>query len=87
MTAELTDFALLDPEFLAATERFTQDYLPESAAVPSLVQPADPSLCLDAPGTALLKERGFEVRVVPQAGHCIHRDDLPAFLKSLDGWV
>ncbi|WND39237.1 alpha/beta hydrolase [Streptomyces sp. BB1-1-1] len=87
VAAELAGFALFDPEFLSATDRFAQDYLPESAVVPSLVQLADPSLCVDAQGAALLKERGFEVRVVPQAGHCIHRDDPQAFLKSLDGWI
>ncbi|MFE0804240.1 alpha/beta fold hydrolase [Streptomyces sp. NPDC058812] len=87
VAAELAGFALFDPEFLSATARFAQDYLPESAVVPSLVQLADPSLCVDAQGAALLKERGFEVRVVPRAGHCIHRDDPQAFLKSLDGWI
>lgn len=87
VAAELAGFALFDPEFLSAMDGFAQDYLPESAVVPSLVQLADPSLCVDAQGAALLKERGFEVRVVPQAGHCIHRDDPQAFLKSLDGWI
>lgn len=87
VAAELAGFALFDPEFLTATEEFAQDYLPEAPVVPSLVQLSDPSLCVDAQGAALLERRGFEVRVVPQAGHCIHRDDLPGFLKSLAGWI
>jgi len=87
VVAELAGFALFDPEFLSGVEHFDQDYLPESAVVPSLVQLSDPSLCVDVHGAALLKQRGFEVCRVPQAGHCIHRDDLPAFLKSLDGWI
>ncbi|MFB6549641.1 alpha/beta fold hydrolase [Streptomyces sp. NPDC056405] len=87
VAAELAGFGLFDPQFLTATSRFAQDYLPETAVVPSLVQLADPSLCVDARGAALLKERGLEVRVVPRTGHCIHRDDPQAFLKSLDGWI
>jgi pimeloyl-ACP methyl ester carboxylesterase len=87
VAAELAGFALFDPEFLSATERFPQEYLPESAVVPSLVQLSDPSLCIDTRGAALLKERGFEVSVVPETGHCIHRDDLKGFLTSLDGWI
>ncbi|MEU3895065.1 alpha/beta hydrolase [Streptomyces sp. NPDC045251] len=87
VAAELAGFSLFDPGFLRATSRFERDYLPTSAVVPSLVQLADPSLCVDAAGAAQLEERGFQVRVVPRAGHCIHRDDPQAFLKSLDGWI
>ncbi|MEU6673924.1 alpha/beta hydrolase [Streptomyces sp. NPDC046925] len=87
VAAELSGFALFDPEFLSCVERFEQSYLPESAVVPSLVQLADPSLCIDSRGVAQLEERGFEVCRVPRAGHCIHRDDPQAFLKSLDGWI
>ncbi|SDJ39546.1 alpha/beta fold hydrolase [Streptomyces indicus] len=87
IAAELAGFALFDAELLTAMGDFEQDYLPPSALVPSLVQLADPSLCVDAKGQELLRERGFEVRVVPGAGHCIHRDDLGGFLASLDGWI
>ncbi|WP_217251080.1 alpha/beta fold hydrolase [Streptomyces sp. AC602_WCS936] len=87
VAAELAGFSLFDPGFLHATRRFERDYLPKSAVVPSLVQLADPSLCVDAAGAALLEERGFQVRVVPRTGHCIHRDDPQAFLQSLDGWI
>ncbi|MFH8487729.1 alpha/beta fold hydrolase [Streptomyces longisporoflavus] len=87
VAAELAGFALFDPEFLSSVEHFEQHYLPESAVVPSLVQLADPSLCIDSRGVARLEERGFAVCRVPRAGHCIHRDDPQAFLKSLDGWI
>ncbi|MFF7607775.1 alpha/beta fold hydrolase [Streptomyces parvulus] len=87
VAAELAGFALFDPGFLDATERFAQDYLPERAVVPSLVQLADPSLCIDTRGAGRLRERGFEVCVVPRSGHCVHRDDPQGFLKSLDGWI
>ncbi len=87
VAAELAGFALFDPEFFTALETFEPDYLPASAVVPSLVQLADPSLCLTADDAARLKERGFEVRTVAGAGHCIHRDDLAGFLDSLDGWI
>ncbi|WP_455355680.1 alpha/beta fold hydrolase [Streptomyces sp. SYSU K217416] len=85
--AELAGFGLFDPEFLDGVQGFDQDYLPDTAVVPSLVQLAEPSLCVDAQAAERLKERGFEVRIVPGSGHCIHRDDLPAFLTSLDGWI
>ncbi|WP_395570475.1 alpha/beta fold hydrolase [Streptomyces sp. BK79] len=87
VAAELAGFSLFDPAFLEATRRFEQDYLPPSAVVPSLVQLADPSLCVDDRAAALLEKRGFQVCVVPRTGHCVHRDDPQAFLDSLDGWI
>ncbi len=64
-----------------------RDLLPVKPVVPSLVQLADPSLIIDAARAALLRERGFEVRVVPGAGHTIQRDDFDGFMASLDGWI
>ncbi|MFI8854139.1 alpha/beta fold hydrolase [Streptomyces sp. NPDC053499] len=87
VAAEAAGFGLFDVAFLDGVAEFDGAYLPERAGVPSLVQLADPSLCVDAEGAALLRERGFEVRVVPGTGHCIHRDDLEGFLRSLEGWV
>ncbi|MET9254924.1 alpha/beta hydrolase [Streptomyces sp. NPDC003717] len=87
VAAELAGFALFDPEFFTALPAFPQDYLPAAAEVPSLVQLADPSLCLTADDAARLKEAGFEIRTVPGAGHCVHRDDPAGFLASLDGWI
>ncbi|GAB2498995.1 alpha/beta fold hydrolase [Nocardiopsis aegyptia] len=86
--AELAGFAAFDPAFFdVVTEAAAEDRLPAKAVVPSLVQLADPSFTVDADGARLLAERGFTVRVVEGAGHCVHRDDLPGFLASLDGWI
>ncbi|WP_214409809.1 alpha/beta fold hydrolase [Sphaerisporangium fuscum] len=85
--AELAGLALVDPAFLDEAAALDADYLPERPCVPSLVQLADPSLALTDAEVALLRERGFETRTVKGAGHCIHLDDLPGFLASLDGWI
>jgi len=61
--------------------------LPEAPAVPSLVQLADQSFLIGPEDAAQLRERGFEVRTVPGAGHTIHRDDFEGFMASLDGWI
>ncbi|MCY9787723.1 alpha/beta hydrolase [Nocardiopsis sp. EMB25] len=86
--AELAGFAAFDPDFFdVVTEASAKDRVPTTAAVPSLVQLADPSFTVDEDGARLLAERGFTVRTVAGAGHCIHRDDYPAFLASLEGWL
>ncbi|MCP3818475.1 alpha/beta hydrolase [Streptomyces sp. A3M-1-3] len=85
--AELAGFALFDRAFLGSVAGFDGDYLPLAPAVPSLVQLADPSLTIDASAAELLRERGFDVTVVAGTGHCIHRDDLDAFMASLKGWI
>lgn len=82
--AELAGFALFDAEFFGGVKG---TYLPQEAVVPSLVQLADPSFTVRPDEAALLESRGFEVRVVKGAGHCIHRDDFPAFMASLEGWI
>lgn len=88
IAAELVGFAAFDPAFFdVIADASAHDPMPAKAVVPSLVQLADPSLTVDAEGVRLLAERGFEVRTVAGAGHCIHRDDLPGFLASLDGWL
>lgn len=61
--------------------------VPAGPVVPSLVQLADPSFLIPPERATLLRQRGFEVRPVPGAGHTIHRDDLEAFMASLEGWV
>ncbi|MGA4959456.1 alpha/beta fold hydrolase [Streptomyces lavendulocolor] len=63
------------------------DLTPLAPVVPSLVTPADPSRLVPAERAALLRERGFEVRVVRGAGHTVHRDDFDAFMDALDGWA
>ncbi|WP_157246761.1 alpha/beta fold hydrolase [Nonomuraea typhae] len=85
--AELAGFALFDPAFLDGVAGFAPDYLPAAPIVPSLVQLADPSFTVKPGAAAELAGRGFEIRTVTGAGHCIHRDDLPGFMSSLDGWI
>ncbi|WP_327092049.1 alpha/beta hydrolase [Nonomuraea sp. NBC_01738] len=85
--AELKGFALFDASFLDGVSGFDGDYLPASPVVPSLVQLADPSLTIKPETAELLAARGFEVRTVRAAGHCVHRDDLPGFMASLEGWI
>lgn len=63
------------------------DHTPGRAVVPSLLQLADPSELVPPDRAEELRRAGFEVRVVPGAGHSIHRDDYEGFLASLDGWI
>jgi pimeloyl-ACP methyl ester carboxylesterase len=78
---------LFDFDFLTAVGAFDPDYLPSAPAVHSLLQLADPSLTIRPETAAELAARGFKVRVVPDTGHCIHRDDLDGFFASLEGFV
>ncbi|WP_331767036.1 hypothetical protein [Embleya sp. NBC_00896] len=64
-----------------------QDYVPAAPVVPSLIQSAEHSFIVTPALNEELRANGFEVRVVPNVGHCIHRDDFDAFMKSLDGWI
>ncbi|MFJ6215393.1 alpha/beta fold hydrolase [Streptomyces sp. NPDC092296] len=85
---ELATLALWDPDTGGGLAGVAgRALLPERPAVPSLVQLADPSFMIGPEHAAELARRGFEVRTVAGAGHTIHRDDLPGFLSSLDGWV
>lgn len=63
------------------------DYTPARPVVPSLVQLADPSDLVPPDQVERLVEAGFEVRVVPGAGHSIHRDDYQGFVAGLDAWL
>jgi pimeloyl-ACP methyl ester carboxylesterase len=63
------------------------DYTPETPVVPSLVLLADPSDLVPPERAERLRAAGFVVRVVPGAGHSIHRDDYEGFLQGLDGWI
>lgn len=87
IVAEEAGFQLFDPEFFDSLAAFAPDYLPAAPTRPSLVQLADPSLTIDADTAAELARRGYEVRTVAGAGHCIHRDDPKGFLASLEGWI
>ena len=85
---ELETLALWDRAGAAALSPLAgRLLLPERAAVPSLVVTADPSRLVRAEDVALLRERGFEVRTVPDAGHTIHRDDFAGLMTALEGWI
>ncbi|RSS80304.1 alpha/beta fold hydrolase [Streptomyces sp. WAC06614] len=85
---ELQTLALWDETSALGLARSAgQDLLPAAAVVPSLVQLADPSFLIPPERARVLKERGFEVRSVPGAGHTIHRDDFDGFMASLEGWI
>ncbi len=88
IAAEMEGLARFDPAYLASFGDLTgRDFLPLTAVVPSLIQLADPSEMLDEAQIELLRTRGFEIVSVPDTGHCIHCDDLPGFMKSLEGWI
>ncbi|GAA1570410.1 hypothetical protein GCM10009678_61470 [Actinomadura kijaniata] len=82
--AELRGFAAFDADGVRLPLR---DRVPAEPVVPSLVQAADPSPLVSPALAEDLRGRGFEVRVVPDTGHCVHRDDLEGFLESLEGWI
>jgi pimeloyl-ACP methyl ester carboxylesterase len=63
------------------------NHVPDRAVVPSLLQLADPSELVPPPMAERLRQAGFEVRVVPGAGHSIHRDDYDGFVRGLEGWL
>jgi pimeloyl-ACP methyl ester carboxylesterase len=88
IAAELASIALFDPAVAISLVSITgRSFLPAGPVVPSLVQLADPSFVVPPAAADELRRRGFEVVTVPGTGHCIHRDDLPAFFASLDGWI
>ncbi|MER7704723.1 alpha/beta fold hydrolase [Kitasatospora sp. NPDC097605] len=85
---ELATLARWDPDTaLALSALHGRAALPGAPAVPSLVQLADNSWLIGPEDAATLRGLGYQVRTVAGAGHTIHRDDLPGFLASLDGWL
>ncbi|MBB5872134.1 pimeloyl-ACP methyl ester carboxylesterase [Allocatelliglobosispora scoriae] len=83
IAAEVAGFALFDRAAAdVLVEAGGRDFMPERAVVPSLVQLADPSSLINAAAADRLRARGFQVETIPATGHCIHRDDLSAFLTS-----
>jgi pimeloyl-ACP methyl ester carboxylesterase len=63
------------------------DHMPRTATVPSLVMIADPSGVVRPDHVAELRAGGFDVQVVPGAGHSIFRDDFAGFMNCLNGWL
>ncbi|MEV6973832.1 alpha/beta fold hydrolase [Kitasatospora sp. NPDC093806] len=86
---ELATLADWDPDSaLALSALADRAELPGTApAVPSLVQVAGRGFVIAPEDAERLRGLGYEVRTVAGAGHTIHRDDLPGFLASLDGWL
>ncbi|WP_159941826.1 MULTISPECIES: alpha/beta fold hydrolase [unclassified Nocardiopsis] len=86
---EVRGFAAFDPEFFdfVAAEIAGRDLLPAGPVVPSLVLRGENSITVTPQAARELADRGFTVRVVGGAGHCVHRDDLPGFLAALEGWL
>ncbi|MCB5164309.1 alpha/beta hydrolase [Streptomyces bambusae] len=87
---ELATLALWDESTalgLGGTALAGGGLMPDTPAVPSMVQLADPSFLVSPEQAAALASRGFEVRTVPGAGHTIHRDDFDGFMASLSGWL
>lgn len=86
--AKLAALACWDPETATSfLDGQPWDFTPAAPVVPSLVQLADPSDLVPPERAERLRTAGFEVRVVPGAGHSIHRDDYEGFLAGLDGWI
>jgi pimeloyl-ACP methyl ester carboxylesterase len=74
----------------ATTEFIVTDFDvfdPAPPTVPALLMLADPSTLVAPDRAAELEKMGFEVRVVPGAGHVIHNDDFAGFRTALDGWL
>ncbi|MEU0256609.1 alpha/beta hydrolase [Streptomyces sp. NPDC006184] len=84
--AELAGYARWDVRAIEWLQS-DRDLIPARAEVPSLVQGAGDHHLVPDELAERLRERGFEVVYVPDTGHCIHRDDVDGFLKSLDGWL
>ncbi|HVW44113.1 MAG TPA: alpha/beta fold hydrolase [Amycolatopsis sp.] len=75
-----------DPETVAVARDYPGHRTVPPAA-PSLVLAAEVEPMVDDAMAGRLRAEGFEVRVVPGAGHVIHNDDFDGFLVALDGWL
>jgi pimeloyl-ACP methyl ester carboxylesterase len=84
--AEADDFTRFDRKALSFL-RGDEMTAPTEMVVPSLLVLADGSRLVGTELADRLRTIGFEVRVVPGAGHTVNRDDFDGFLKALDGWI
>jgi pimeloyl-ACP methyl ester carboxylesterase len=84
--AKLVALGRWDPE-TALRGGVPWDHRPAAPVVPSLVLLADPSELVPPSDARKFGEAGFEVRVIPGAGHSIHRDDYHGFIIALAGWI
>jgi pimeloyl-ACP methyl ester carboxylesterase len=83
VAAEQAGFAAWDVKVLDEVGLFADLDVP-APKIPSLVQAADPSSLISPEYGDQLRTLGYEVRFVPNTGHCIFRDDLAGFMASLD---
>lgn len=85
--AKLAALELWDPATTAHGADGGWDLTPSRPVVPSMVLLADSSELVPPAEAERLRQAGFEVRVVPGAGHSIHRDDYEGFVAGLDSWL
>jgi pimeloyl-ACP methyl ester carboxylesterase len=79
--AELAARACWDPRSLADLLRYDMPAPPERTDGSDLVLLAErPMVPLDVDG---LRDRGYGVTTIPNAGHNLHHDNLPCFLNAL----
>lgn len=64
-----------------------RDLTPSATDVPSMELVADPSAYLSQAELKRLAARGFEIRKVPGAGHCVWFGFFDEFMSALDGWI
>jgi pimeloyl-ACP methyl ester carboxylesterase len=83
VAAEQAGYAAWDVKVLDEVAAFGDLDVP-APKIPSLVQAADPSFLISPEYGGQLRGLGYEVRFVPNTGHCIFRDDLAGFMTSLD---
>jgi pimeloyl-ACP methyl ester carboxylesterase len=86
VAAEQTGYAAWDLTVMDEVAAFGDLDVP-APKIPSLVQAADPSFLISPEYGEQLRGLGYEVRFVPDTGHCIFRDDLAGFMISLYGWI
>jgi pimeloyl-ACP methyl ester carboxylesterase len=77
-----------DPDTVDGASQITgMEMAPFRPSVPSLVLLAEASFFYSEAAVAEIEQRGLDVRIVPDAGHTIHRDSPDAFLSALSGWI
>ncbi|QDZ14453.1 alpha/beta fold hydrolase [Humibacter ginsenosidimutans] len=86
---EVGDYAAFDRTFFRrfGDGRTMPLSAPDSMAVPSMMMLADRSKLVGKTMAERMRSLGFAVRVVPGAGHTVHRDDFDGFRRALAGWA
>jgi pimeloyl-ACP methyl ester carboxylesterase len=86
---EVSDYRAFDRRFFRrfGDGRAMPLSAPDRMTVPSMMMLADRSRLVSEPMAERMRRLGFDVRVVPGAGHTVHRDDFGGFLRALNGWA